>query len=36
MTTRDVTLLILLGVVAGAMLGFALGSGLIYVHAVFR
>jgi uncharacterized membrane protein len=36
LTTRDVTLLILLGMVAGAMLGFAFGSGLIYVHVVFR
>jgi uncharacterized membrane protein len=36
LTGRDVTLLVLLGLVTGAMLGFALGSGLIYVHVVFR
>jgi uncharacterized membrane protein len=35
-TTRDVWLLVVLGMVAGAMLGFAFGSGLIYVHVVFR
>lgn len=32
MSARDITLLLLLGAVAGAMLGFALGSGLV----VFR
>lgn len=36
MNGRDVTLLVLLGAVAGAMLGFALGSEMIYFHAVFR
>lgn len=36
MTCRDLWLLVLMGAVAGAMLGFALGSGLIYVHVVFR
>jgi hypothetical protein len=33
---RDVILLVLIGTVAGVMFGCALGSGLIYVHVVFR
>jgi hypothetical protein len=29
---RDVALLVFLGAIGGAMLGFALGSGLIRIH----
>jgi hypothetical protein len=36
LTGRDVTLLVLIGLVAGAMLGFAFGSGMIQLHGALR